>query len=76
MNASHPFATRVHAQLPDWLVRELPTYNTLLPSPEARVGLTHKLAARNYKEGNGGPFAALVVDHATGELVSVGVNVV
>lgn len=76
MNASHPFATRVNAQLPDWLVKELPTYNTLLPTAEARVRLTHTLAARNYKEGNGGPFAALIVDPATGELVSIGVNVV
>jgi hypothetical protein len=32
MNAAHPFATHVSAQLPNWLVRELPTYNTLLPT--------------------------------------------
>ncbi|KFE63743.1 nucleoside deaminase [Hyalangium minutum] len=76
MNATHPFATRVNAQLPDWLVKELHTYNTPLPTAEARVRLTHTLAARNYKEGNGGPFAALVVAPATGELVSIGVNVV
>ncbi|MFL5347109.1 MAG: nucleoside deaminase [Hyalangium sp.] len=76
MNAAHPFASHVHAQLPDWLLRELPTYNTLLPTAEERVRLTHRLAARNYKEGNGGPFAALVVDPATGELLSLGVNVV
>jgi tRNA(Arg) A34 adenosine deaminase TadA len=76
MNETHPFATRVNAQLPDWLVAELHTYNTRLPTAEERVRLTHKLAARNYKEGNGGPFAALVADPATGELVSVGVNVV
>jgi tRNA(Arg) A34 adenosine deaminase TadA len=76
MSGAHPFATRVNAQLPDWLVRELHLYNALLPSPEDRVRLTNRLAARNYKEGNGGPFAAIVVDHATGELVSLGVNVV
>jgi tRNA(Arg) A34 adenosine deaminase TadA len=76
MNAAPPFATRVSAQLPDWLVRELHTYNTLLPAAADRIRLTNRLAARNYKEGNGGPFAALVVDPATGELVSVGVNVV
>jgi hypothetical protein len=66
MNDAHPFATRVNAQLPDWLVRELPTYNTRLPTAADRVALTNRLAARNYKEGNGGPFAALVVDPATG----------
>lgn len=38
--------------------------------------LVHDLADRNWREGNGGPFAAIVVDHATGALVSVGVNVV
>jgi tRNA(Arg) A34 adenosine deaminase TadA len=76
MNAPHPFATRVSAQLPDWLVTKLHTYPAHLPTAEERIGLTNTLAARNYKEGNGGPFAALVVDHATGELVSLGVNVV
>ncbi|WNG18083.1 nucleoside deaminase [Cystobacter fuscus] len=76
MKETHPFATRVNAQLPGWLVKELHTYNALLPTAEDRVRLTNRLAARNYKEGNGGPFAALVVDPATGELVSVGVNVV
>jgi tRNA(Arg) A34 adenosine deaminase TadA len=76
MNDTHPFATRVNAQLPDWLVTELHAYNTLLPTAADRVRLTNRLAARNYMEGNGGPFAALVVDPATGELISLGVNVV
>ncbi|MDY7232927.1 nucleoside deaminase [Hyalangium rubrum] len=76
MNDAHPFATRVNAQLPDWLVKELPTYNARLPTAAERAALVNKLAARNYKEGNGGPFAALVVDPATGELISIGVNVV
>ena len=76
MSARHPFATHVSAQLPEWLVTELHTYSSRLPTAEDRVALTHRLAARNYKEGNGGPFAALVVDHATGEVVSLGVNVV
>jgi tRNA(Arg) A34 adenosine deaminase TadA len=76
MSSSHPFATQVNAQLPDWLVKELHTHKTLLPTAEARIRLTNRLAARNYKEGNGGPFAALVVDPATGELISLGVNVV
>jgi tRNA(Arg) A34 adenosine deaminase TadA len=76
MNDAPPFATRLNAQLPGWLLTELHTYNTLLPTAEDRVRLTNRLAARNYKEGNGGPFAALVVDPATGELISLGVNVV
>ncbi|WP_224363260.1 nucleoside deaminase [Hyalangium versicolor] len=76
MNAPSPFATRVTAQLPDWLVKELPRYNVPLPTAEDRVRLVNALAARNYKEGNGGPFAALVVEHSTGEILSLGVNVV
>lgn len=76
MNDTHPFATRVNAQLPGWLVAELHTHTTRLPTAEDRVRLTNRLAARNGKEGNGGPFAALVVDPATGELISIGVNVV
>jgi tRNA(Arg) A34 adenosine deaminase TadA len=76
MNDAHPFATRVNAQLPGWLVAELHTHTTRLPAAEDRIRLTNRLAARNYKEGNGGPFAALVVDPATGEVISLGVNVV
>jgi tRNA(Arg) A34 adenosine deaminase TadA len=34
------------------------------------------LADRNHREGSGGPFAALVADAATGEIISVGVNLV
>lgn len=76
MNDAHPFATRVNAQLPPWLVAELHTHTRPLPAAEDRVRLVNRLAARNYKEGNGGPFAALVADPATGELISLGVNVV
>lgn len=68
--------TSFTAQLPDWLQLELPQLPAVLPAAEDRVGLVNRLADRNWREGNGGPFAALVVDHATGELVSVGVNVV
>jgi tRNA(Arg) A34 adenosine deaminase TadA len=38
--------------------------------------LVHRLADRNWREGNGGPFAALVAERDTGRIVSVGVNVV
>lgn len=40
------------------------------------MGLVHTLAGRNFREGNGGPFAAIVVERDSGRLVSVGVNVV
>ena len=68
--------TRFDVSLPDWLVAELPSLPRVLPSPEDRVRLVNSLADRNWREGNGGPFAAVVVDAASGEIVSVGVNVV
>lgn len=68
--------THLSLALPDWLITELPTLPTELPSADERMSLVNRLADRNHREGNGGPFAAVVVDHATGALVSVGVNVV
>jgi tRNA(Arg) A34 adenosine deaminase TadA len=69
-------ATSFSASLPDWLVSSLDELDVLLPTHEDRVALTNTLAARNHVEGNGGPFAAVVVDRATSRLVSIGVNVV
>jgi len=69
-------ATGFSASLPDWLVAELDTLPTVLPTLEDRMDLVNALADRNWREGSGGPFAAIVVDAATGELVSAGVNVV
>ena len=75
MDAALP--TSFAASLPAWLVDELPRLAaTPLPDDEARVGLAIELADRNWRAGNGGPFAALVVDAASGELVSAGVNLV
>lgn len=64
------------ATLPPWLVASLPSLPAALTTDEERMALVNDLADRNWHAGNGGPFAALVVDAATGELVSVGVNVV
>lgn len=74
-----PFAappTTFGATLPDWLIAELPTIPTVLPTREDRVRLVNALADRNWREGSGGPFAAIVVDHASGEVISVAVNIV
>ncbi|GAA1469943.1 nucleoside deaminase [Microbacterium thalassium] len=62
--------------LPDWLASEIPSLPRTLASDAERMALVNALADRNWREGNGGPFAAIVVDEATGELISVGVNVV
>jgi tRNA(Arg) A34 adenosine deaminase TadA len=69
-------ATSFAATLPPWLVDDLDALPTLLRTDEERMALVNDLADRNWRAGNGGPFAAIVVDDATGELVSVGVNVV
>jgi tRNA(Arg) A34 adenosine deaminase TadA len=71
-------AVEFEASLPPWLVEKLPALATANPlrTAEERVALTNRLADRNWRAGNGGPFAAIVVDAASGALVSVGVNVV
>ncbi len=69
-------ATTFTMSLPQWLVDEAPSLPTHLATAEEQMTLVNTLADRNWREGNGGPFAAIVVDAATGELVSVGVNVV
>ncbi|WP_420309224.1 nucleoside deaminase [Streptomyces sp. YS-B37] len=62
--------------LPAWLVDELAAVPATIPDPTARMRLVHRLADRNWREGNGGPFAALVAEQDTGRIISVGVNVV
>jgi tRNA(Arg) A34 adenosine deaminase TadA len=69
-------ATQLHASLPDWLLAELPHLPGVLPTADERMALVNRLADRNWRAGTGGPFAAIVVDAASGALVSVGVNVV
>ena len=71
-----PLATSFTASLPDWLIDDLDALPAVLPTAEERMRLVNDLADRNWRAGNGGPFAAIVVDDASGELVSVGVNVV
>ena len=71
-------ASEFAASLPSWLVDELPALADAPPlaTAEDRMRLVNRLSDRNWRAGNGGPFAAIVVDAASGELVSVGVNVV
>jgi len=68
--------TEFSLSLPAWLVEALPGLPAVLSTLDERMALVNALADRNYREGNGGPFAAIVVDATTGALVSVGVNVV
>ena len=70
-------STNFSATLPAWLVDDLDAIAARpLDTIEQRMSLANELADRNWRAGNGGPFAAIVVDAASGALVSVGVNVV
>ena len=57
-------STRFSARLPMWVLTELAAQPDRLGSDAERMVLVHRLAARNYREGGGGPFAALAVDSA------------
>src|SRR5699024_10153621 len=76
MQVPMTLSTTISAALPAWLVDELDSLPTTLATVEERMDLVNELADRNWRAGNGGPFAAVVVDSATGDVVSVGVNVV
>lgn len=67
-------ATRFGATLPAWVLDELADEPAELPTHEDRVRLVNRLAAQNFREGGGGPFAAVVVERETGRLLSAGVN--
>ncbi|MFI8067571.1 nucleoside deaminase [Streptomyces sp. NPDC086033] len=69
-------AREYRVALPAWIDDELADAPATVPSREDRMRLVHRLADRNWREGNGGPFAALVAERESGRIVSVGVNVV
>ncbi|PRY14681.1 nucleoside deaminase [Kineococcus rhizosphaerae] len=76
MPAPRDLAHSFTIALPSWVDEELSDAPAVLATREDRMALVHRLAGRNFLEGNGGPFAAVVVDTDSGELLSVGVNVV
>lgn len=65
-------ATSFGATLPAWVLDDVAP--APLTTREDRVRLVNRLAARNFREGGGGPFAAIVVERVTGRLLSAGVN--
>lgn len=73
---TNQFAVRYSIELPAWVSEELAGLPETIPDAEDRMRLVNRLAARNFREGTGGPFAALVAETATGRIVSVGVNLV
>ncbi|MCM3920471.1 nucleoside deaminase [Frankia sp. AiPs1] len=75
LDASRPVAA-LGVTLPAWVDDEVDAVGTVLPDVEQRMDLVHRLAARNHREGCGGPFAAVVADPDTGEIYAAGVNLV
>jgi tRNA(Arg) A34 adenosine deaminase TadA len=69
-------AKEYRVALPAWIDDVLAAEPAVIPDREDRMRLVHRLADRNWREGNGGPFAALVAERDTGRIVSIGVNVV
>jgi len=69
-------AKEYRVALPAWIDDALADEPAVIPDREDRMRLVHRLADLNWREGNGGPFAALVAERDTGRIVSIGVNVV
>lgn len=69
-------ATGYSIALPAWTAEAVADVPPVIADVEERMRLVHALADRNWREGNGGPFAALVAESGTGRIVSVAVNVV
>ncbi|WP_045741178.1 nucleoside deaminase [Actinoplanes rectilineatus] len=68
--------TRFGAELPPWVLEEIAGDPAALPGVEERMRLVNRLAERNHREDTGGPFAAVVSRRDSGEVLSVGVNLV
>ena len=67
-------ATSYTVTLPSGVLSEVA--NAPLATDAEKMALVHRLARRNFREKTGGPFAALVVDSQSGELLAAGVNLV
>ncbi|WP_152354660.1 nucleoside deaminase [Brachybacterium subflavum] len=67
--------TTLHVELPGWLVDRLEELPAVLPTLEERMDVADELADLTWRSGDGGPFAALVVEE-DGTVLSMGVNLV
>ncbi len=63
-------------KLPAWAERMLEQWDAPIDSLEQAMELAVELASENVAQGNGGPFGAVVVDLAAGEVLGLGVNMV
>ena len=67
-------ATSYSVTVPGWVLSEVA--DAPLTTDADKMALVNRLARRNFREKTGGPFAALVVDSLSGELLAAGVNLV
>ncbi len=63
-------------ELPVWVQPFLEDWQQPLSSVSHRMRLAIALSSENIRQNTGGPFGAVVVNEATSELVSVGINLV
>ena len=72
MNISKNFSF----ELPAWVGPFLENWQDPLTTTSERMRLAIALSEENVRQRTGGPFGAVVVSEETGELVSVGINLV
>ena len=63
-------------ELPLWVGPFLENWQEPLATTSERMRLAIALSEENVRQKTGGPFGAVVVSEETGELVSVGINLV
>jgi tRNA(Arg) A34 adenosine deaminase TadA len=63
-------------QLPDWVEPWAKSRSSGLTNSESAMHLAISVAKENVKQGTGGPFGAAIVDMGSGQLISLGVNLV
>lgn len=63
-------------EIPNWLVEWERTLPRQFADDVEAMRVAVSAAALNVETGTGGPFGAVIVDSTTGELISVGVNLV
>lgn len=63
-------------ELPGWVKGFVDDWTQPLATISQRMQLAIALSEENLRQKSGGPFAAIVVNEETGELVSVGINLV
>ncbi|WP_445519725.1 nucleoside deaminase [Streptomyces sp. NEAU-174] len=74
MPVDTPMPGSYGVRIPPWLAAEQATLPVRITDRTERMRMVNRIAARNVEEGTGGPFAALVLDSDTGDVVSAGVN--